>query len=93
VSGNAYLAVSFDVVTISSIAGVEKPAPEIFEQTLIGLQVTADRVLHVGDSPLEDYAGAEHAGLAAALIDRGGLFAGQPYRRITSLTEVPELLL
>jgi FMN phosphatase YigB (HAD superfamily) len=46
----------------------------------------------VGDSPLEDYTGAENAGLGAALIDRHNLFAGQPYRRLASLAEVLELV-
>ena len=78
----------FEVVTVSAIAGVAKPSPEIFERTLDQLRVRADEALHVGDSPLEDYAGAQGAGLDAALIDRHGLFAGQPYRRIESLTEV-----
>jgi len=82
----------FDVVTVSSLAGVEKPAAEIFTRTLDRLGVAADRALHVGDSPLEDYSGAENAGLAAALIDRSGAFSGQPYRRIAGLAEVLELV-
>jgi putative hydrolase of the HAD superfamily len=82
----------FDVVTVSSILGVEKPAPEIFERTLDQLGVVGGRTLHVGDSPLEDYAGARNAGLGAALIDRRGLFAGQPYRRVTSLKDVIDLV-
>lgn len=81
----------FEVVTVSSIVGVEKPAPEIFERTLARLGVEAERTLHVGDSPLEDYSGAENAGMGAALIDRHGLFKGQPYLRLTSLAEVLEL--
>jgi putative hydrolase of the HAD superfamily len=82
----------FEVVTVSSLAGVEKPASEIFERTLDRLGVAAHRTLHVGDSPLEDYSGAENAGLAAALIDRSGAFSGQPYRRIAGLAEVLELV-
>ena len=82
----------FEVVTVSSIIGVEKPAPEIFQRTLRELVVASDRTLHVGDSPLEDYTGAENAGLGAALVDRRGLFDGQPYRRIGSLVEVLEMV-
>ncbi len=82
----------FEVVTVSSLVGVEKPATEIFQRTLDRLGVAADRALHIGDSPLEDYSGAENAGLAAALIDRRGVFSGQPYRRIASLAEVLELV-
>ncbi len=82
----------FKVVTVSAIAGIEKPAPGIFSRTLDELGVAPHETLHVGDSPLEDYTGAESAGLGAALIDRRNLFAGQPYRRVASLAEVLELV-
>ncbi len=82
----------FSTVTVSSIEGREKPAPEIFHGTVDRLEVTPSETLHVGDSPLEDYGGAENAGLGAALIDRHGLFAGEPYRRISSLDEILTLL-
>ncbi len=82
----------FKVITVSAIAGVEKPAAEIFSRTLDELGVAPHETLHVGDSPLEDYTGAENAGLGAALIDRRNLFAGQPYRRVASLAEVLELV-
>ncbi len=79
---------AFDVVTVSAIEGVEKPAPEIFQRTLDRLGVAPASVIHVGDSPLEDYRGAEDAGLEALLIDRHGLFVDDGYRRIASLAEV-----
>lgn len=79
---------AFDVVTVSAIEGVEKPAPEIFERTLDRLGIAPARAIHVGDSPLEDYRGAEDAGLRGLLIDRHGLFADDGYRRIASLAEV-----
>jgi len=82
----------FEVVTVSSIVGVEKPAVRIFEETLDRLGISASRTLHVGDSPLEDYSGARNAGLHAALIDRNGVFAGQPYRSIGCLRQIPELV-
>ena len=72
---------AFDVVTVSAIEGVEKPAPEIFERTLDRLGVAPASTIHVGDSPLEDYRGAEDAGLTALLIDRHKLFADDGYRR------------
>jgi len=82
----------FDVVTVSAIEGVEKPAPEIFQKTLDRLGVAAANTIHVGDSPLEDYAGAEAAGLQALLIDRHELFTGDGYRRIASLAETLDFL-
>jgi putative hydrolase of the HAD superfamily len=71
---------------------VEKPAREIFDRTLTGLDLPPASVLHVGDSPLEDYAGAREAGLRALLIDRKELFAGEPYERVSLLTEIPHRL-
>jgi putative hydrolase of the HAD superfamily len=84
---------SFQVVTVSAIAGVEKPASEIFETTLSALAAPATAALHVGDSPVEDYRGARDAGLDAVLIDRSGLFADAPFQRIDHLTQLLDLLL
>ncbi len=78
----------FETVTVSSVEGVEKPSSEIFHRTLERLGISAGETIHIGDSPLEDYAGAETAGLGAALIDRHNLFANEPYRRISSLNEI-----
>ncbi len=86
------LAPLFDVITVSALEGVEKPAPEIFLRTVERLGVPPDRVLHVGDSPREDYAGAEAAGLAALLVDRPGLFGGDGFRSVPDLAAIPALL-
>ena len=82
----------FEELTVSSIEGVEKPASEIFTRTLDRLGVAAGETIHIGDSPLEDYRGAEDAGLGAALIDRNSLFVEEPYHRIASLDEILDLL-
>ena len=82
----------FETVTVSSLEGVEKPSSEIFQRTIDRLGVSAAETLHIGDSPLEDYAGAERAGLGAALIDRHDLFADASYRRISSLEEILDLV-
>lgn len=78
----------FDTVTVSSIEGCEKPAPEIFHRTVERMGLAADAAIHIGDSPLEDYRGAENAGLGALLIDRHELFADGSYRRISNLDEI-----
>ena len=78
----------FETVTVSSIEGFEKPSSEIFHRTLERMEISAEEAIHVGDSPLEDYTGAETAGLGAALIDRHELFADEPYRRISSLDQI-----
>ena len=82
------LADTFETVTVSSIEGVEKPSAEIFSRTLERMDVAAGEAIHVGDSPLEDYSGAEMAGLGAALIDRHDLFVDEAYRRISSLDQI-----
>jgi putative hydrolase of the HAD superfamily len=82
----------FDTVTVSSFEGVEKPSSEIFRRTTGRIGISPAEAVHIGDSPLEDYTGAEGAGLAAALIDRHGLFAEDSYRRISSLTEILDLV-
>jgi putative hydrolase of the HAD superfamily len=81
----------FETVTVSSLEGVEKPSSEIFHRTIERMGISAVETVHIGDSPLEDYTGAERAGLGAALIDRHDLFAGEPYRRISSLEETLDL--
>ena len=82
----------FETVTVSSIEGVEKPSSEIFHRTLERMELSAGETIHIGDSPLEDYSGAETAGLGAALIDRHYLFVEEPYRRISSLGEILDLV-
>ena len=80
----------FETITVSSLEGVEKPSSEIFRRTVERMGVAAPETVHIGDSPLEDYTGAEQAGCRAALIDRHDLFADEAYRRISSLEEILE---
>jgi putative hydrolase of the HAD superfamily len=89
---NLGLAESFELITVSAIEGVEKPAAEIFRRTLDRLGARPDETLHVGDSPLEDFEGSKAAGMIPVLIDRSGVFATDGYRRISSLDEVLTLL-
>jgi putative hydrolase of the HAD superfamily len=69
-------------VVCSAAAGARKPDPRIFEVALREADCGPDEALHVGDTPEEDVAGAEAAGIRALLIDREG--AGD----ISSLAEV-----
>ncbi len=82
----------FEVITVSAIEGVEKPDPLIFDRTLRRLGVTAEQVIHVGDSPLEDYHGAADAGLSPVLIDRPGLFSADDFRRVDDLGQLPKMV-
>jgi putative hydrolase of the HAD superfamily len=81
----------FDDVLVSALEGVEKPAPAIFERATGRLGVQPSESLHVGDSPLDDYRGAESAGLCALLVDRAGIF-GNGYDRVADLRGVHEFL-
>lgn len=56
----------FSVVSYSDEVGVRKPAPEIFERTLHGLDTPAARAIHVGDNPDADVRGAKACGMSAA---------------------------
>jgi len=82
----------FDTVAVSSLEGVEKPSPEIFRRTLARLEVAPTQAIHVGDSPRDDYLGAEAAGLTPLLIDRRRLFMDQGYRRIEMLDALIDVL-
>jgi putative hydrolase of the HAD superfamily len=82
----------FDTITVSSLEGAEKPAPAIFERTLFRLGVRSEEAVHVGDSPLDDYRGAEAVGMLPVLVDRRGAFAMDGYRRVSRLDEVLTLL-
>lgn len=59
-----------DVIVISSVVGVRKPDPRIFQRALEAVGVAPREALHVGDLPEEDIEGARGAGLHAAWINR-----------------------
>ena len=85
----------FPVVAVSGEAGVAKPDPAIFAQTLAALEVAADEAVMVGDSPAADILGANRAGVRAIWIRREGqpLTAGaRPDATIASLDELDALL-
>ena len=63
------LAELFDTVVVSSVVGAAKPDPLPFQRALEQLQLPAEAVWHIGDSP-EDEAGARAAGLRCLLIRR-----------------------
>jgi putative hydrolase of the HAD superfamily len=81
----------FDDVLVSAIEGVEKPSPTIFQRATARAGVSAGESLHVGDSPLDDYRGAESAGMRALLVDRAGIF-GEGYDRVADLRGVDGFL-
>jgi putative hydrolase of the HAD superfamily len=66
------LAAALDGVVTSAVVGARKPDPAIFTAALELARCGADEAVHVGDTPDEDGAGAEAAGIAHLIIDREG---------------------
>ncbi|HEY7574607.1 MAG TPA: HAD-IA family hydrolase [Thermoanaerobaculia bacterium] len=85
------LAPFFRTVSVSAIEGTGKPEAEIFRRTCSRLAVAPEAVLHVGDSPRDDYEGARAAGLRALLLDRDDRHPRFP-ERIRSLSELSRRL-
>ncbi len=85
----------FDSVTISSLAGAAKPASKIYSYALDQHVLVPGEALHVGDQRIEDFEGAQQAGLHAVLIDRPGtiVFDNQTFSSLVPLLELPLLQL
>jgi putative hydrolase of the HAD superfamily len=60
---------AFEHMIISSEIGIRKPAARIFREAARRFNVEASEILHVGDEPGSDFAGARAAGLQALLVD------------------------
>ena len=67
-----HLAISkyFRHVFLSSELGADKPDPLIYQRALELGGFPSDEVLHVGDDPQRDWAGARRAGLAVFQLER-----------------------
>lgn len=60
----------FTSITISSMAGFAKPDANIFHLALSKHRVVPAQAWHIGDSPVEDYAGAKNVGLGSFWLNR-----------------------
>ncbi len=60
----------FDFVIVSSIVGVAKPDPKIFEMAMEKAGIPANQILYVGDNVTDDIEGANNVGIDAVLINR-----------------------
>jgi putative hydrolase of the HAD superfamily len=58
----------FDHLIISSEIGFRKPAEQIFKVAVQRFGVPAGEILHIGDDPDSDFAGARGAGFQALLV-------------------------
>jgi HAD superfamily hydrolase (TIGR01509 family) len=81
-----------EFVIDSSVVGVEKPHPEIFEMALERSGFKPEEAIYVGDTHPIDVGGAELAGLRGILIDWVGAYPDATCPRITSLSGLSELV-
>jgi len=68
--GKLGLASQFAAVIVSREVGAAKPSPAIFHEAARRLGLPPTAILHVGDSPALDVAGARAAGMRALLLKR-----------------------
>lgn len=81
-----------DVIIASAEVGFAKPDSRIFDLACSRLGRPPDKVLHVGDSPVDDLQGATRAGLRAVLLQREGPPVGST-RTIRDLGDIGTMLL
>jgi 2-haloacid dehalogenase len=84
----------FAMIITSALARYEKPSLRIFEFLVNAAGCPPEQILHVGDDPDLDVAGAEQAGLQAVLYNPDGNDAKGPgaVAVVRSLEEVVELI-
>ncbi len=82
----------FDFFVVSSLVGLEKPDPAIFELAIQQAGVPREEILYVGDDLDDDIRGAQAVNLTAILIDRHDRWGEMDVARIKSLAELPALL-
>jgi HAD superfamily hydrolase (TIGR01509 family) len=86
------LAEALDVIFDSHVVGIEKPDPRFFRLALERSGARAETTVHVGDLYHVDVVGARSAGVAAILLDAGGLYADYDCPRVRTIGEVVDLI-
>jgi putative hydrolase of the HAD superfamily len=76
----------------STVIGVAKPDPRIFEMALEALAVPAAHAIHVGDTPGADVDGAHAAGVRPVLVDPYDFHSGLDVERVSSIVDVVDLV-
>ena len=87
------LAVHLDGIVTSAEVAVRKPRKEIFDRALALAGASPADARHVGDSLEEDVTGARAAGIDPILIRRGSEPPPVDVPVISSLAELPALLI
>lgn len=92
---DAGLDIGWDAEAVSVEVGYLKPHPALFEFALNALQMKASQALMVGNSLMEDIAGAQALGMAAAwrrsAPDAEGVVPDYAFNELTELLDIPEL--
>ncbi len=76
----------------SGAVGVMKPDPRIFRMALDALDLPAERVWFLGDSPAFDVVGAQRAGLQPVLLDPLGVHPDPGCPTVRSISELAGLV-
>lgn len=86
----------FDFHFSAETVGAAKPHPALFHAAFAHTRVTADEVLHVGDSAEHDVLGAQRAGVRSVWVNVSGnpfpADAARPTAEVRSVLELPEVL-
>lgn len=82
----------FGCVLASAEVGVARPDPDIFLDACRRLGVAPAEVLHIGDTPEEDYAGARAAGMQGVLLTRDVGFERGGVRVVQTLSGLLDLV-
>ena len=83
----------FDYIADSSVEGVSKPYPAIFNVVFFHLGIRPDEAMHVGDLYYSDVVGAQNAGINAVLFDELDALGDEfDCQRICNITNILEIL-
>lgn len=86
----------FDLTVFSDEVGLQKPSRDVFEYVAAKLRTSIEEMVHVGDSPENDLAGALISGAKAVLVKRdspiGVVRLGRSAYLVNSLAKLPEVL-
>jgi putative hydrolase of the HAD superfamily len=85
-------AVDMAAILDSTVVGVAKPDPRIFQLALEAVDVPAEHAMHVGDTPGADIDGARAAGVHPVLVDPYDFHPSHDVERVASLLDVVDLV-
>lgn len=87
------IADAFDSIVVSEQVGLRKPDSAIFHLALKQLKVSPEQALFVGDDPVADIQGANHAGIKAVFYNKNSVAAtAQSFATITHMLDLKTLL-